>query len=98
MEKKKKWPEDWQDVSPGLMVFRPGSARDYLTGPWRADRPIFDESKCIRCGVCYIFCPEGCVSQGKSGYFSADLDYCKGCGICAHECWPRAITMVEEEG
>jgi pyruvate ferredoxin oxidoreductase delta subunit len=25
----------------------------------------------------------------------ADLDYCKGCGICAHECWPGAITMVE---
>jgi pyruvate ferredoxin oxidoreductase delta subunit len=25
------------------------------------------------------------------------LDYCKGCGICAHECWPRAIKMVEEE-
>jgi pyruvate ferredoxin oxidoreductase delta subunit len=24
------------------------------------------------------------------------MDYCKGCGICAHECWPRAITIVEE--
>jgi pyruvate ferredoxin oxidoreductase delta subunit len=24
------------------------------------------------------------------------LDYCKGCGICAHECWPRAISMIEE--
>jgi pyruvate ferredoxin oxidoreductase delta subunit len=24
------------------------------------------------------------------------MDYCKGCGICAHECWPRAISMVEE--
>jgi pyruvate ferredoxin oxidoreductase delta subunit len=24
------------------------------------------------------------------------LDYCKGCGICSHECWPRAIAMVEE--
>lgn len=98
MEKKKEWPEGWKDINPGLMVFRPGSAREYLTGTWRADRPIFDENKCIRCGVCYIFCPEGCVSQGENGYFRADLDYCKGCGICAHECWPRAITMVEEEG
>jgi pyruvate ferredoxin oxidoreductase delta subunit len=25
------------------------------------------------------------------------MDYCKGCGICAHECWPRAITIVEEK-
>jgi pyruvate ferredoxin oxidoreductase delta subunit len=24
------------------------------------------------------------------------MDYCKGCGICAHECWPRAIAMTEE--
>jgi pyruvate ferredoxin oxidoreductase delta subunit len=24
------------------------------------------------------------------------LNYCKGCGICAHECWPRAIKMVGE--
>jgi pyruvate ferredoxin oxidoreductase delta subunit len=24
------------------------------------------------------------------------MDYCKGCGICAHECWPKAIAMVEE--
>jgi pyruvate ferredoxin oxidoreductase delta subunit len=24
------------------------------------------------------------------------MDYCKGCGICSHECWPRAIAMVEE--
>jgi len=25
-----------------------------------------------------------------------DLDYCKGCGICASECPQKAITMVEE--
>jgi pyruvate ferredoxin oxidoreductase delta subunit len=24
------------------------------------------------------------------------MDYCKGCGICAHECWPKAIAMTEE--
>ncbi len=30
------------------------------------------------------------------GYWEADMDYCKGCGICAGECWTKAITMVEE--
>ncbi|MHA1683533.1 MAG: 4Fe-4S binding protein, partial [Promethearchaeota archaeon] len=25
-----------------------------------------------------------------------DLDYCKGCGICASECPHGAIEMVEE--
>jgi pyruvate ferredoxin oxidoreductase delta subunit len=28
---------------------------------------------------------------------AADLDYCKGCGICARECPTRCIEMVEEE-
>jgi len=26
----------------------------------------------------------------------ADLYYCKGCGVCARECWPRVITMEQE--
>jgi pyruvate ferredoxin oxidoreductase delta subunit len=93
----KKGPETWQEVNPGCMVFIPGNASEYHTGSWRAQRPIYDNSKCIKCGMCYIFCPEGCISQDAEGYFVADLDYCKGCGICAHECWPGAITMVEED-
>lgn len=92
----KKWPENWQEINPGCMVFRPGNASEYHTGSWRAQGPVYDNSKCIKCGICYIFCPEGCISQDTDGYFVADLDYCKGCGICAHECWPGAITMVEE--
>ncbi len=95
---KKKWPETWREVNPGCMVFEPGSAREYHTGSWRAKRPIWDKNKCIKCGVCYIFCPEGCITEDAYGYFEANLDYCKGCGICSHECWPGAITMVNEEG
>jgi pyruvate ferredoxin oxidoreductase delta subunit len=93
----KKGPETWQEINPGCMVFIPGNASEYHTGSWRAQRPIYDNSKCIKCGMGYIFCPEGCISQDAEGYFVADLDYCKGCGICAHECWPGAITMVEED-
>ena len=92
----KKWPEAWQEVNPGCIVFEPASARSYLTGGWRAQKPIWNNAKCIKCGVCYLFCPEGCISEDGEGYFAADLNYCKGCGICSHECWPRAITMIEE--
>jgi pyruvate ferredoxin oxidoreductase delta subunit len=94
--KKKKWPETWRTINPGCMVFDAGNARTYLTGSWKAERPEWDDSKCIKCGICYIFCPEGCVTENEDGLFRADLDYCKGCGICAHECWPGAINMVEE--
>ena len=41
--------------------------------------------------------PRGVHYRDADGYFAADLDYCKGCGICAHECWPGAIKMVNEE-
>jgi pyruvate ferredoxin oxidoreductase delta subunit len=92
----KKWPETWQEVNPGCMVFSLGSAGEYHTGSWRTKKPVWDNRKCIKCGLCYIFCPEGCISEDTDGYFVADLNYCKGCGICAHECWPAAIKMAEE--
>ena len=87
----------WKDLRIGSIVAEAGNASQYQTGAWRSQRPIFDSSKCIKCGICYIFCPEGCVEQNGEGYFEANLFYCKGCGICARECWTQAITMVEEE-
>ena len=86
----------WKDLKIGSIVTEPGSASQYQTGDWRSQRPILDNSKCIKCGICYIFCPEGCIEQNSDGYFEANLFYCKGCGICARECWTRAITMIEE--
>ena len=39
---------------------------------------------------------EFCTGDWKSQHpMWDDLFYCKGCGICAHECWPQAINMVE---
>ena len=87
----------WKDIETGFIVTEPGSARQYQTGDWKSEKPIVDKSKCIKCGLCFIFCPEGCIQETAEGYFEADLFYCKGCGICARECWPKAITMVEEE-
>ncbi len=87
----------WKDLEIGSVVTEPGNASQYQTGGWRSERPIFDSSKCIKCGICYIFCPEGCIGQDAEGYFQADLFYCKGCGICARECWAKAITIVPEE-
>ena len=87
----------WKDLEIGFIVTEPGNASQYKTGDWRSQKPIFDNSKCNKCGLCYIFCPEGCIEQQADGYFEADLFYCKGCGICAEECPKDVITMVEEE-
>ena len=87
----------WKDLKIGCIVTEPGNARQYQTGAWRSQRPTYDFKKCIKCGICQLFCPEGCIRQNKDGYYEANLYHCKGCGICAHECWPKVITMVEEE-
>lgn len=87
----------WRELTIGCIVNEPGNASQYKTGDWRSQRPVWDHSKCIKCGTCDMFCPEPCVVQDTEGYFEADLFYCKGCGICARECWTGAITMVDEE-
>lgn len=87
----------WKDLEIGAIVTEPGSAAQYKTGDWRSQRPTYDFTKCIKCALCQIFCPEGCIQQNDDEYFEADLFYCKGCGICAKECLTKVITMVEEE-
>ena len=87
----------WKDLEIGAIATEPGNASQYKTGDWRSQRPVYDFNKCIKCGMCSIFCPEGCIEQNEEGYFEANLFHCKGCGICARECWTQAISMVEEE-
>lgn len=88
----------WKELELGCVVIEPGSASIEKTGDWRSERPVRDTTKCIKCGACYIYCPEACIHEDEEGFFEADLYYCKGCGICAHECPRKVITMVEEEG
>lgn len=88
----------WRDLEIGGIVTEPGNASQYQTGDWRSQKPTYDFDRCIKCGLCQLFCPEGCIEPNQDGHFEADLYYCKGCGICARECWTKVITMVEEEG
>ena len=87
----------WKDFNIGCIVTEPGSAAAYRTGDWRSQKPTYEFSRCLKCGMCQLYCPEGCVKMNNEGYFEADLYYCKGCGICARECPTYVITMKEEE-
>ncbi|MDR1622273.1 MAG: 4Fe-4S binding protein [Synergistaceae bacterium] len=62
---------------------------------WRVFRPAIDHSKCIRCLLCWTWCPDGAIGKEEKE-LTIDYDYCKGCGICAHECPKKAISMVKE--
>jgi 2-oxoacid:acceptor oxidoreductase delta subunit (pyruvate/2-ketoisovalerate family) len=54
---------------------------------------------CFECDNCYGMCPDNAIVKlGPGQRYAIDLDYCKGCGICAEECPAGAIVMVPEEG
>ena len=81
-----------------LPITRPSKGAAGKTGTWRIFRPVIDRSKCTRCLLCWIFCPEGCIERNSNDDVEVNLDFCKGCGICAQECRLKAITMQREEG
>ncbi len=87
----------WKDLEVGCVVKEAGNARQYKTGDWRSMQPVVNKDRCIRCGVCYIFCPDMAIYKTEDDYFVADLYYCKGCGICSRECVTGCINMVAEE-
>jgi phenylglyoxylate dehydrogenase delta subunit len=64
-------------------------------GDWRSLRPVVIRAKCVKCAVCWLYCPVQCIVE-KATWFDVDLATCKGCGICAEECPHNAIVMIEE--
>ena len=60
---------------------------------WRFEKPSWDTDKCIRCGVCYLSCPDSAIFQDADGYYDVDLAYCKGCGVCVQQCWTGCISL-----
>ena len=50
---------------------------------------------CTYCEVCTLICPDLCITRNhETGHIQIDLDYCKGCGLCAHFCPKGALEMV----
>jgi pyruvate ferredoxin oxidoreductase delta subunit len=86
----------WKELALGMAILEAGNACQLKTGDWRSAYPITDTSLCIKCGQCYLFCPDATYSKTEEGYYMQDYYFCKGCGICARECPAKAIKMVQE--
>ena len=88
-----KGPSSWEE-----MFFGASNGVGILPTPnsgFRTLHPEIDDKACIKCMMCWIYCPEGCID--KSGdHLEIDMDYCKGCGICANECPKKCIKMVKD--
>lgn len=94
MDKKLK---GWKELEVGAVITEAGSMASEKKGSWRAQRPVIDEKKCIKCGLCWGYCPDFAIEITDQGVYVVNLDACKGCGICAKECPVKAIAMKEEK-
>jgi 2-oxoacid:acceptor oxidoreductase delta subunit (pyruvate/2-ketoisovalerate family) len=90
-------------VRPQLDAARRISSFDEVTGGLDESTALFEARRCLSCGNCfecdncYGVCPDNAVIKlGPGQRYQIDLDYCKGCGICAAECPCGAIDMVPE--
>jgi pyruvate ferredoxin oxidoreductase delta subunit len=85
----------WREIDLGGSVAG-GTSEKYKTGNWRVEKPVIDYGKCVKCLICWLYCPEPAITR-RGIEVKIDYDYCKGCGICAEECPTKAISMVPEE-
>jgi NADPH-dependent glutamate synthase beta subunit-like oxidoreductase len=91
-------------VAPVLDAARRAGTFDEVVGGLSEQTALFEARRCMSCGNCfecdncYAVCPDNAVIKlGPGQRYSIDLDYCKGCGMCAVECPCGAIDMRPEE-
>ena len=92
-------------VRPQLEVLRRQSTFDEVVGGLDESNAKFEARRCLSCGNCFAcdncfgVCPDNAVIKlddpGPYRY-EIDLDFCKGCGLCAEECPCGAIEMEPE--
>ena len=85
--------KSWKEMKKAGLV-EPASSLAVKTGEWKVFKPEIDHKKCIKCFKCVIYCPDLCIFE-KDGKIERDLDYCKGCGVCAKVCPVKCIAMVK---
>ncbi|MCR4689786.1 MAG: 4Fe-4S binding protein [Lachnospiraceae bacterium] len=85
----------YEDLTEGLMMFAGGTAKEFKTGEWRTNTPVFLQEKCRQCLLCVPVCPDGSIPMDGEKRLDFDYDHCKGCGICYKNCPFGAIEMRE---
>jgi NADPH-dependent glutamate synthase beta subunit-like oxidoreductase len=90
-------------VQPALDVIRRQSTFEEVVGGLDETNALFEARRCMSCGNCFEcdncfgICPDNAIVKlGPGRRFEVNLDFCKGCSMCATECPCGAIQMVPE--
>jgi NADPH-dependent glutamate synthase beta subunit-like oxidoreductase len=95
-------------MRPTLDAVRRQSTFDEVVGGLAPSTALFEARRCMSCGNCFQcdncfgVCPDNAVVKLKDlldpdeRQYRINLDYCKGCGLCAAECPSGAIVMEPE--
>jgi pyruvate ferredoxin oxidoreductase delta subunit len=75
------------------IITTPGSTAKTKSFSFRHQKPVTDFKKCIKCGMCWIYCPDMAFSKKQDGTFKNIEKFCKGCGICMKVCPVKCIKM-----
>ena len=93
-----------RSLQPKLDAARRRSTFDEVVGGLDTSTALFEARRCLSCGNCfscdncYGVCPDNAVIKlGPENQYEIDLDFCKGCGLCAAAGPCGAIEMVPEE-
>lgn len=89
--------KSWKDLPEGAIVRDVPTSPEFKTGDWKSRTPKYIPDKCTHDLLCWLYCPDSAIHVKNGEIEKFDLDYCKGCGICANICPQNAIEMVEEE-
>jgi NADPH-dependent glutamate synthase beta subunit-like oxidoreductase len=94
-----------RSVRAQLDLARRQSTFDEVVGGLDESTAQFEARRCLSCGNCfacdncYGVCPDNAViklDEPGPYRYEINLDYCKGCGLCAEECPCGAIDMERE--
>ena len=83
-----------EGLTPAGEIYESGTAREFDTGTWRTDTPVFIAEACKHCMLCVPFCPDSAIPVKNGKRLDFDFMHCKGCGICVTVCPFSAIKMV----
>ena len=64
----------YDELTEGLHMYAAATSKQFNTGEWRTNTPVFNEEKCKQCLLCVPVCPDSSIPVENCK--RKDFDYC----------------------